>query len=192
MKKLLIILLGFCFAIPAFAAGVRAVDNDAWLDHLGQMQIIRQQILSLITKENATADDKAVLEVLNADFAAQKAKWDNYLVKVSQISDVPQVDEEKLDKACKRDGSKCKSDCRGKRRHKKAWKKSCKNCGENCTGNCKNCKNKREWKKERKKACKEACSKGKDCCKVTGKKCTDPNCGSKRMCRETALKGCND
>lgn len=179
MKKLLIILLGFCFAIPAFAAGVRAVDNDAWLDHLGQMQIIRQQILSLVTKPNATADDKVVLESLNAEFAAQKAEWDNYLVEVSQTTEAPKAVEEKLDKSCKRDSEKCKKDCSGKRLHKRSWKKSRKSCGENCADKC---------KKEQKEACKKACSKGKDCCQITGEKCTDPNCNSKKAQCKTVKK----
>lgn len=167
MKKLLIILLGVCFAVPAFAAGVRAIDNDAWLDHLGQMQIIRQQILSLVTKEDATADDKAVLEVLNADFAAQKARWDNYLVEVSQANEALEADEENLEQTGRYGDHKCKGDCEGKRKHKQLWKKSCKDCGENCTGKCKDCKYKKERKRACKKARKEACAKGK----AAGKGC---------------------
>lgn len=194
MKRLLVILLGLCFAVPAFAEGVRAVDNDAWLDHLGQMQIIRQQILSLVTKENPTAEDKAVLETLKADFAAQKAKWDNYLVEVSQQQEAPKVDEAKPDTQEKNWGSKCKdSDCKGKKKQKKHWKKSCKKCKEGCTGKCGDCKVKDcdskdcKCKKHAKKAIKP-CSKGKDCCQVTGKECTDPNCGSHKKAKKHSKK----
>ena len=181
MKRLLVILLGLCFAVPVFAEGVRAVDNDAWLDHLGQMQIIRQQILSLVTKENPTADDKAVLETLKADFAAQKARWDNYLIEVSQQQEAPKAYENKPDTQKKFWGSKCKdSDCKGKRKHKRSWKKSGKKCKEGFTGKCGDCKvndNKdSKCRKHAKKAVKP-CSKGKNCCQVTGKECTDPNCG---------------
>ena len=190
MKRLLVILLGLCFAVPAFAEGVRSVDNDAWLDHLGQMQIIRQQILSLVTKENPTADDKAVLETLKADFAAQKAKWDNYLVDVSQQQEAPKVDEAKPETQEKAWGSKCKDgDCKGKKKQKKHWKKSCKKCQEGCSGKCGDCKVKDCKVKKAKcnKANKKPCSKGKDCCQVTGKECTDPGCESSKK----AVKPCS-
>jgi len=204
MKKLLVILLSLCFVVPAFAEGVRAVDNDAWLDHLGQMQIIRQQILSLVTKQNPTADDKAVLESLKADFAAKKADWDTYLEKVSQEQEVPKSEVKELEKPVKACGDKCKEgDCKGKRKHKKHWRKSCKSCNKECSGKCgdckvkncdsKNCKGQKckakDCKVKEAKCAKEAscakeskkpCSKGKDCCQVTGKECTDPNCGSNK------------
>jgi hypothetical protein len=194
MKKLLVIFLSLCFVVPAFAEGVRAVDNDAWLDHLGQMQIIRQQILSLVTKENPTAEDKAVLENLKADFADQKAKWDNYLVDVSQNQEAPKAIEVKPDTQGKTCGSKCKDgDCKGKRKHKKHWKKSCKSCDKDCSGKCGDCKVKgcdRKDCKCRKHVKKEIkpCSKGKECCQVTGKECTDPNCGSHKKAAKCGRK----
>ncbi|PKL46702.1 MAG: hypothetical protein CVV42_15540 [Candidatus Riflebacteria bacterium HGW-Riflebacteria-2] len=176
MKKLLVILLGLCFAVPAFAEGVRAIDNDAWLDHLGQMQIIRQQILSLVTKENATADDKAVLESLKADFVAQKAAWDNYLVNVSQNQNTAQSEVKTLEKPGKACGDKCQEgDCSGKEKHKRNWKRSCKSAKKGCADKCGDSKT---MKMKCTTGSNKPCSKGKDCCQVTGKKCTDPNCGS--------------
>jgi len=194
MKKLLVILLGLCFAVPAFAEGVRAVNNDAWLDHLGQMQIIRQQILSLVTKDNPTAEDKAVLETLKADFAAQKAKWDNYLVDVSQNQEATKSEVKETEKPAKACGDKCKEgNYRGKKKHRKHWKKSCKSCDKDCSCKCGDCKVKDcdskdcKCKKHGKKTVKP-CSKGKDCCQVTGKECTDPSCGSHKKAAKCGRK----
>jgi len=219
MKKLLVILLGFCFALPAFAADVRAVNNEAWLDHLAQMQVIRQQILSLITRENPTPDDKAVLEALNVEFDAKKAEWDTYLLAVSQGQEPVKADEASVESAKKPDMCCGKDGCPGKMRAKKHGKKQWGRhvCGEACKDGCDKTKMKgccgsamckevgkciREGKKAH-KSCKgcakyakcnktekkaynkadKACSKGKDCCKVTGKECTDKNCGSKKECK---------
>ena len=137
MKKLLVILLGFCFALPAFAAGVRAVDNEAWLDHLAQMQVLRQQILSVITKADATPEDKALLESLNAEFAAKKADWDSYLVTVSEGQEAVVADTEK--KESEQIGSHvCKGECHGKKMHKKHGKKHWAQhvCGDACKNGC--------------------------------------------------------
>ncbi|MBU1109278.1 MAG: hypothetical protein KKB51_21545 [Candidatus Riflebacteria bacterium] len=166
MKKLLVILLGFCFALPAFAADVRAVDNEAWLDHLAQMQVLRQQILSVVTTTNATPEDKALLESLNAEFSARKADWDAYLVNVSQGQEVVKTD---TGKTCPK-GNKC-----------------CKVTGKKCDGNCKDCGEIKKHKKHGKKqwghhVCGEACKNG--CTKAKMKDC----CGS-AMCKE-AKKEC--
>ncbi|OGK09453.1 MAG: hypothetical protein A2W80_02445 [Candidatus Riflebacteria bacterium GWC2_50_8] len=240
MKKLLVILLGFCFALPAFAAGVRAVNNEAWLDHLAQMQVIRQQMLSLITRENPTADDKAVLESLKLEFDAKKAEWETYLLEVSQGQESATADEAIVEPAKKADLCSDKGDCPSKKGHKKHGKKHWGRhvCGEACKDGCTKPKAKdccgsamckevgkciREAKKAHKsckgcakeakcgKAAPEACgkenvkpcAKGKDCCQVTGKECTDANCGSSKkecnpgkkrwgrhVCGEACKNGC--
>ena len=84
MKKLLVILLGFFFVMPAFAGTINAVSNEVWLDHLSQMQSLRQQILSLVTKSNPSAEDRQNLEALNLTFAEKQANWQSYLEEVAQ------------------------------------------------------------------------------------------------------------
>ncbi|HMM59145.1 MAG TPA: hypothetical protein PKC25_03330 [Candidatus Rifleibacterium sp.] len=84
MKKFLVILLGFCFAVPAFAGTIGAVSNEAWLDHVSQMQSLRQQIMALVTKSNSTVEDRQNLELLNLTFAEKKAEWEQYLESVAQ------------------------------------------------------------------------------------------------------------
>ncbi|HAE39065.1 MAG TPA: hypothetical protein DCG57_10565 [Candidatus Riflebacteria bacterium] len=191
MKKLLVILLGFCFALPAFAADVRAVNNEAWLDHLAQMQVIRQQILSLITRENPTPDDKAVLEALNVEFDAKKAEWDTYLLAVSQGQEPVKADAASVESAKKHDmccdKTKMKGCC-GSAMCKEAGK--CIREAKKAHKSCKGCAKYAKCNKTEKKAFDKACSKGKDCCKVTGKECTDKNCGkAAKMAGKACSKG---
>ena len=84
MKKFLVLLLGFCFAVPAFAGTIGAVSNEAWLDHVSQMQSLRQQIMALVTKSNPTVEDRQNLDLLNLTFAEKKAEWEQYLESVAQ------------------------------------------------------------------------------------------------------------
>jgi hypothetical protein len=82
MKKfyLVILVILLAFAGSAFAAGdINDVNSEKWLDHVAQMQVMRQQILRLLTKENPTVEDREMLNALQKSFTEQKAAWDQYL-----------------------------------------------------------------------------------------------------------------
>lgn len=181
MKKFLVLLLGFCFAVPAFAGTIGAVSNEAWLDHVSQMQSMRQQIMALVTKSNPTVEDRQNLDLLNLTFTEKKAEWEQYLESVAQgkqtETEVKKTETEEPAKVEKADdtakkpwarynkhGRKhkkhgrhvCKADCS---KHKKCdeAKKACeKKCEEMCKDGCKGlCKE--ECKGLTKEECKKAC-----------------------------------
>jgi len=182
MKKFLVLLLGFCFAVPAFAGTIGAVSNEAWLDHVSQMQSLRQQIMALVTKSNSTVEDRQNLELLNLTFAEKKAEWEQYLESVAQgkqtETEVKKADEPaKVEKVDEKAGKKgwarynkhgrknkkhgkhvCKADCSKHKKYdevKKACEQKCKEmCKETCKGLCKE-----ECKGLSKEECEEKCKK---------------------------------
>ncbi|NCB37722.1 MAG: hypothetical protein EOM80_03030 [Erysipelotrichia bacterium] len=182
MKKLLVILLGFCFAMPAFAGNIGAIDTNAWLDHTSQMKDLREQIMALVTRPAPTAEDRLTLEALNLEFAEKKAEWEAYLEKVAAGNETTEIQapsapkEEK--KLCehKKHGKKFGKHHRKHRRHhckkmrKHECKKACESCcdkmgKDECKKACESCCDKMS-KDECKKACESCCDKmGKDECK---------------------------
>lgn len=212
MKKLLVILLGFCFAMPAFAGTLGAISNEAWLDHTAQMQSLRQQILSLITKANPTAEDRQNLDLLNLTFAERKAEWDGYLentakgnTAVATVADSEMAcGSEKQNKdACKH---KCKKMC--KEMCKDGCKEQCKGMDtEKCTKRCakmqgKKCGEKMHYKRSKCKKTQKCCGEkncknmSSDACKSADKKackdaCKKANKGNcKEACKDTSKKAC--
>ncbi|HNX76933.1 MAG TPA: hypothetical protein PLM07_09545 [Candidatus Rifleibacterium sp.] len=164
MKKLLVILLGFFFVMPAFAGTINAVSNEVWLDHLSQMQSLRQQILSLVTKSAPSAEDRQNLEALNLTFAEKQADWQNYLETVAQgkqsevsISEEP-AKAPTCQKADKKPWSRYKK--HSKRHHShNSNKPAC--CGKNAD-KCKEAMQSKCAEAGKNKAC---CGKGTDKCK---------------------------
>ena len=106
MKRVCFILFAM---ILAFSANVQAGDiNDVnsgkWLDHVSQMQVMRQQILNLLTKQSPTAEDKEMLSALQKSFTEKKQEWDQYLI------DVAEGKTEKTSKECLADDNKACDD----------------------------------------------------------------------------------
>lgn len=84
MKKIIAILLGLCFVIPAvMAAEVSDINKRAWLSHIKEMNVMRRQIIELNNKENKTAEDLAAYNDLMAKFDAKQAAWDEYIAAVA-------------------------------------------------------------------------------------------------------------
>ena len=84
MKKILGILLGLCFVIPAvMAAEVSDINKAAWLSHLKEMNIMRRQIVELSNKENKTAEDMESYDKLMRKFEAKQIAWDEYITAVA-------------------------------------------------------------------------------------------------------------
>lgn len=168
MKKyLLILLIGFCFAIsgPAFAGDVRDIDSEIWLEHVTQMRLLRQQILRIVTKPNQTVKDRDMLDALNRAFDEEKSTWDNYLARVAQ-------GEETATKSAKYD-----KDC-GHRDMVRARK--CRSRGKGCGSKVK---------------AGHECPKGDDCCKKTGiSKCSDGTdcCDKTKVKARKRGKGCGE
>lgn len=151
MKKLLTLLLGICFAVPAFAADVRKVDNDAWLEHMTQMQALRQQIMSHLTKTNPTFEDRDQLQALKIEFDYKKQAWEKYLQEVAQgnepeppvLAKKATCDDHKHVDACKEHKHSHNKHACGKHKHKCADHKLSKDCcgrkdcaGHGKTGKC--------------------------------------------------------
>jgi len=213
MKKLLTILLGLCFVVPAFAADVRNVNNDAWLEHMTQMQALRQQIMSHLTKSNPTFEDRDQLNALKSEFDYKKQAWDRYLQEVAQGNEpVPPVLAKKASGCDHKHGEACKEH-KHDRKHKHSHKKhACgehkhKHCDHKIAADCcgkpgckdKTCKSKKCGPKVSK--CKTAghkCNDHKikaDCCGKPGckdKTCKSKKCGSKVSKCKTAGHKCND
>jgi hypothetical protein len=215
MRKVCLILLGLllAFAGNAYAADINDVSSEKWLDHVSQMQVMRQQILNLLTRENPTAKDREMLSALQKSFAEKKAEWDQYLQDVADGK--TQVKEEKTEKKsfcsdcgkmlcdcgkgylCKKCGKKvcdckkaCDADCKG---HKKHYKKSKKGVYHRYDK-----RPRKHFKKEyhrynkRHKDCKDCGDKAKDCSwkpKKAHKACADKaaDCSWKQ---KKAHKGC--
>ncbi len=209
MKKLFTILLSFCFVLPAFAGNVGSVNNEAWLEHIAQMQSLRQQIMGLVSKSNPTFEDRDQLAVLKQDFNDRKASWDAYLVEVAEgravetvapAADCSQQNSEKMDCSSKKDcckgnkhectdacKDKCKAaccgvkgcDCKGK---KQECSDACKDkCKEACGAKkgCEGKEKKHECTDACKDKCKEACGAKKGC---EGKE-KKMKCGSRKNCK---------
>jgi hypothetical protein len=87
MRKVCLIVLGilFAFATASYAAGgtVNDISSEKWLDHLAQMQVMRQQILRLVTKPTPTVRDKEMLNALQKSFNEKKNEWDSYIEDVA-------------------------------------------------------------------------------------------------------------
>jgi hypothetical protein len=207
MKKYLLAVLGLCVLIcsASFASNVQAIDNDAWLDHVTRMQIIRENMLKLVSKEMPTAEDKAKLAEMRQSFAAHQYDWDAYLKNVANSTGVtpkvglPGCQDTKCSetKACneakapKCNESKCgdkKSCCKSKmgRKHRNYNPKYgfCRKCGE-VRKNC-------ECKKETAKCGDSKCADKKECCKSKAKKCGDSKCADKKECCKSKAKKCGD
>ncbi len=86
MKKVCAILFGLflAFCSNAFAGDINNVSSDKWLDHVAQMQVMRQQILGLLSRANPTVEDREMLRALQESFEEKKAEWDQYLIDVAE------------------------------------------------------------------------------------------------------------
>ncbi|GAB4268731.1 MAG: hypothetical protein Kow0029_04230 [Candidatus Rifleibacteriota bacterium] len=104
MKKFYFILLGLFIVISgsSFAADINNVSSEKWLDHVSQMQVMRQQILNLLSRPTPTIKDKEMLSALQKSFEEKKADWDNYLKDVADGK--TQMKQEKI---CTNCGSVC-------------------------------------------------------------------------------------
>ncbi|MFZ5951384.1 MAG: hypothetical protein ACOYXC_11810, partial [Candidatus Rifleibacteriota bacterium] len=154
MKKVCVILLGLflAFCSNAYAGDINDVSSDKWLDHVAQMQVMRQQILGLLTRANPTPEDREMLRALQESFEEKKAEWDQYLIDVAEGKGKP------APAACESfcgDCGKQICDCGKGIECKKCGKKIC-NCKKACKSECKtSCGDKKVWKA--KKACKSEC-----------------------------------
>ena len=158
MKKVFSFLLALCFVAPALLAGtVRDIDNNSWLNHTREMQELRKEILSLVTKEGKTESDAESLSCLMAKFEEKQIAWESYLQNVASEGKAAVAPAK---------GKCLKSDC------KKAMMKKCSkgDCKEACKADCK----KAMMKKCSKGDCKEACK--ADCKKAMMKKCSKGDC----------------
>ncbi len=193
MKKLITILLALCFVAPVFAGNVRMIDNDAWLTHMAEMQTLRQEILSLLTKSSRTFEDRDRLSVLQSEFAHRKANWDNYLEKVARGEIQPQpkkITEKHVHSSACNHGTKtrkykkhCKTaDCsHGKKMYRLNKKCKAADCcgvkGCKCNGKCDSeCKKADCGHGKKAHKCSKL-SKTADCCGVKGCK-SNKKCGS--------------
>ena len=201
MKKLLVILLGFMFAMPAFAGTISAVSNEAWLEHIGQMQSLRQQILSLVTKNNPTVEDRQNLEILNLTFAEKKAEWENYLESVASGKQIEEKQVEEIKEAPKAKKPWSRYDKKSRKHRKHACKSECKDMSkEECKKVCGEVKCKKmHFKKAHKMAaCKEKCEKmGKDACKDMSKEeckkaCSEMKCKKMHFKKAHKMAACKD
>jgi hypothetical protein len=144
MRKVCLILLGLllAFAGNAYAADINDVSSEKWLDHVSQMQVMRQQILNLLTRENPTAKDREMLSALQKSFSEKKAEWDQYLQDVADgKTQVKSVKTEK--KSFCGDCGKMLCDCGKGYLCKKCGKRVCdckKACGADCEGHKKSYK----------------------------------------------------
>jgi len=163
MKKVFSFLLALCFVAPALLAGtVRDIDNNSWLNHTREMQELRKEILSLVTKEGKTESDAESLSCLMAKFEEKQIAWESYLQNVASEGKAAVAPAK---------GKCLKSDC------KKAMMKKC------SKGDC---------KADCKKAMMKKCSKGDckaDCKKAMMKKCSKGDC--KADCKKAMMKKCS-
>jgi hypothetical protein len=149
MRKVCVILLGLILAFcgNAFAGDINDVSSDKWLDHVSQMQVMRQQILNLLTKPNPTVEDKEMLTALQKSFEEKKTEWDQYLIDVAE----GKIKKEKpVQTFCKGCGKRL-CDCGKGIICKKCGKRVCNcskacNCKEDCSGKCYDCNEKGECK----------------------------------------------
>lgn len=192
MKKLLTILLAICFLTPAFAADVRKVSNDAWLEHMTQMQALRQQIMSYLTKSNMTFEDRDQLSALKSEFSYKKEAWEKYLQEVAEgKAPQPQIEEKKSECTDKVKDASC-----GKHREHRKYKHSCKKheCGDKKI-ECKDSEKKCGSKKYECRKMKHKCGHKKHECKDIASKCSEgkkecmDKCSDKKAC--CGKEGCN-
>lgn len=200
MKKVYVILLGMILAFcgNVFAGDINDVSSDKWLDHVAQMQVMRQQILNLLTRENPTPEDKEMLSALQKSFDEKKVEWDQYLIDVAE----GRIKGNKPASTFCTDCGKKLCDCGKGIDCKKCGKKVC-NCAKACTDKkmgkeCSSCKKgayhrynkkpRRNFKGEYhryKKSCKDECA---DKCKSLKKTCKEgyaDNCKSlKKDCKD--------
>jgi hypothetical protein len=85
MKKIYLVILGLLLAFSgnAYAADINDVSSQKWLDHVAQMQVMRQQILGLLTRQDPTPQDREMLAAVQKSFEEKKAEWDQYLQDVA-------------------------------------------------------------------------------------------------------------
>lgn len=85
MKKIYLVILGLLLAFSgnAYAADINDVSSQKWLDHVAQMQVMRQQILRLLTRQDPTPQDREMLAAVQKSFEEKKAEWDQYLQDVA-------------------------------------------------------------------------------------------------------------
>jgi len=181
MKKVFSFLLALCFVAPALLAGtVRDIDNSSWVNHTREMQELRKEILSLVTKEGKTESDAENLSCLMAKFEEKQIAWESYLQNVASEGKAAVAPGK--GKCLKSD---CKADC------KKAHMKKCSK--GDCKADCKKAHMKKCSKGDCKADCKKAmmkkCSKGDckaDCKKAMMKKCSKGDC--KKACKTDCKK----
>lgn len=90
MKKITIFILGIFLLYTAslFAGDVQKIDPNAWLDHTSKMQVLRENIMALVSKKMPTQSDKDELSSLRTSFEAEQNRWQNYLKQVANSKDV--------------------------------------------------------------------------------------------------------
>ncbi len=193
MRKVCVILLGLILAFcgSAYAGDINDVSSDKWLDHVSQMQVMRQQILNLLTRQNPTAEDREMLKALQKSFEEKKTEWDQYLVDVAE----GKIKDSKPASTFCSDCGKRLCDCGKGVECKKCGKRVC-NCAKACTDKsiekeCSSSKknayhryekrarkhHKREYHRYHKK-CKDACDSNKE----SVKDCCTPDYSCKTSC----------
>ncbi len=218
MKKYILTVLGLCLLIctASFASDVQSIDNDAWLDHVTRMQIMRENMLKLVSKEMPTAEDKAKLAELRQNFTAYQYDWDAYLKSVANSTDVtPAVGLPGCKTAKCGDKMSCsktkakKSCCKSEKKAHKCKSSKCadkKACCKNKAvkrsrnynpkyGFCRKCgevKKNCECKKEVHNCKDGKCSDKKACCKNKAHKCKDGKCSDKKACCKDKAHKCKD
>jgi hypothetical protein len=144
-------LLALCFVAPALLAGtVKDIDNSSWLNHTSEMQNLRKEILSLVTKEGKTEGDTEKLACLMATFEEKQIAWENYLQNVASQG---------KDAVAPATGKCLKPDCK-KACDKSAKKAKMQKCSKgDCKNGCKKAMMQKCSKGDCKNSCKKACNK---------------------------------
>ena len=141
MKKITLFILGIFLLTSAslFAGDVQKIDPNAWLDHTSKMQVLRENIMTLVSKKMPTLSDKSELLSLQASFEAEQRNWQKYIKQVASNKNIST------------NTSQCKGTCPkctcGKLKHYKSSHKWRKNSHKrrhhkgykcaNCDGKCK-------------------------------------------------------
>ncbi len=188
MKKILGVILGLFFVIPAvMAADVSDINKGAWLHHIKEMNIMRRQIIELNNKGNKTEEEIAAYNQVMAKFQAKQIEWDEYITAVANDDEEGRAKVEnnfKKERHFRRDhrGHRCnKAEKCGK--CPKNFKKMCECCKcEKCQcRDCECCKcGNCECKKVAK--CHKPCQKAEKCGKCDKPCCKAPKCDKAEKC----------
>ncbi|MBP5469017.1 MAG: hypothetical protein J6Z11_07195 [Candidatus Riflebacteria bacterium] len=176
MKKIIAILLGLCFVIPAvMAAEVSDINKRAWLSHIKEMNDMRRQIIELNNKENKTAEDMAAYNDLMVKFDAKQAAWDEYIAAVAND------DEEGR--------AKVENNFKGERHHPRFHKDHKCHKEEKC-GECPKAQKCEKPCCKKAEKCEKKCMKADKCCGKCPKaeKCEKPCCKKAEKCEKKCVK----